>query len=269
MTDAEVLEALPSTGFLHDYVEYASKRTDAHNSFHLASGLTVLASVADERLSTYYTGSRLQSNIWFLTLGSSGSGKTTSINIARELIKEARPSTLCDMPGSDEGFVDALSINPNTLLIYPEFGDFLVKTQSGYSTPLRMRLAQVYDCLPVSRVLARGKRTTVPFPRVSMLAGATPDHLERYTETVDWPGGVLSTLCLVTGSKEKDYPVPTEDATGRAKLVRSLTQIAGSPIGRCDGFTDKAARLVSELCMHRDAALRGGGATAEMVTGSL
>ena len=42
LTEREVWDALPPSGFLRSYVEYASQCTDAHVAYHLAGGLTML-----------------------------------------------------------------------------------------------------------------------------------------------------------------------------------------------------------------------------------
>lgn len=247
-TEDDVLAALPPQGFLRQYMDYARKCTDAHASYHLGTGLALLAQTAPIDLHVPF-GTPVYSNLFVLNVGpSSVSRKSASIGVARDLLSEAVPSGLGTQPGSREALVDSLRFCPRQVVIYSEFGSFLAQTEKGYLNPLKTAYTEAYDSSPLGRALVKqqGQGAQVNDPRLSLMCGCTVEYLERHTEPADWTGGFMARFLTFYAERERTYTVPPGDPAGRAQLIAYLKGLAdvtsgGAVRGTCLGF-DKEAR---------------------------
>jgi hypothetical protein len=146
LTESEVLAALPSHGFLRRYVEYATERTDANVAYHLAGGLMLLSQAVPIDYSMPW-GSPVYGNVYSMVVGgSSKSRKTSALNIAARLLQDALPSSLQETPGSQEGLIESLRREAKQVVLYPEFGEFLAKSEEGYFLPMKTTLTNLWDC---------------------------------------------------------------------------------------------------------------------------
>ncbi len=243
LTESEVFRAIPSEGFLRKYVDYAMRCTDAHASYHLGTGLAALAMSAPMDMHVPF-GTPVYANLYALNVGaSSKSRKSSSISVARDILKEAIPSSIGEQPGSREALVDGLKTQPRQVISYSEFGAFLAQTEKGYLTPLKTALTEAYDCTSISRALVRGRGTeTEAEPRLSLMCGCTVEFLERHTEPADWTGGFMARFLTFYADRERTYTVPPGDPAGRRACIDHLKMLNESLIhrGQCLGFDAEA-----------------------------
>lgn len=227
--ESEVAPAMPLRGFLPLFLDYASTCTDANCVYHVAGGLTVLTQTAPMNLAVNF-GTPMYANLFSIVVGpSSVSRKSAAIGIARNLIDEALPGAVGEVPGSEEGLVEALREKPRQLICYSEFGSFLAKTEEGYLLPLKTRLNEAWDCSPLGRALAKRRAGPVNNPRLSILAGSTPGYLERHTEPTDWLDGFMARWLTFMGERERTYPIPIEDKAKRAACIAYIQNLANRP----------------------------------------
>jgi hypothetical protein len=261
ISEKQVWAALPSSGFLHSYVNWASRWVESNIAFHAVAGLALLA----QSVPTDYGFpgvTPLRANMYGLLAGpSSAAGKTRAIEAAKSVLSKAIPTAEMEAPGSPEACVDGLNGHPQ-IIFYDEFGQFLQSTEQGQLAPLRLRLADIYDCGKQGRVLVRKRPTRKDKeenPRLSVLAGGTPGFLEAYTTEIDWMEGFLARFFTVLSTVERRL----EDAAAfgggaeRDQLVevlRGMAQSGGasdlftSPLGACGGTSREGQRLFSSWC---------------------
>jgi hypothetical protein len=248
ISEASTLSSLPPSGtFLHDYVRYAMRCTDAHAAQHILGGLVCLAQTLPIDFGIPSGDAMLRGNIYCLSVGpSTEARKSASLSIARNMLNAAQISNIVETPGSAEGLLELIREMPRCLLAYSEFGSFLAQTQSGYAVPIKTLLTDAYDSISLGRGLANKRRGSIENPRVSIYGASTLDFLERHTEPVDWTGGFLGRfLTIYTEKRERTYPRQPSQLQGQRELADRLQTYASIDVevGECLGFeasTDEA-----------------------------
>jgi len=248
VTEAEALIALPDRGFVRAYVDHAMKMTDSPVAYHVATGLSVLATCLDADLHIWFGGTRLYAPIWMLLVGRSGADrKTTAVAIGSDLLRDLSIDLLGDEPGSPEGLRDSLRMNPKQTIFYPEFGEFLQKSnnESSQFSVIRGMMTKLYDCHTVNVRLST-RRLTMTNPRMSVIAACTNQHLEDFTGPTDYHGGFMSRFACVYAKRERTFSNPPRpDPAERHDLMERLNQIRDLVAGPCEGF-DRHAEAVLE-----------------------
>lgn len=262
ITERQVFAALPRSGFLRSYVEWAGKWLEANVAFHVSSGLALLSQSVPVGMG-FQAVTTLRANFYGLLVGpSSASAKTRSIETAKSVLQEANPESIMIAPGSPEACIDALNGRPQ-ILFYDEFGSFLQGTEGGQLAPLRMVLTDLYDCGMAGRMLVkqRGKKAKRPEanPRLSILGGVTPGLLEAFTTEVDWSEGFLARFFTLYASAERQLSFRRFDAEGMAERTRLAQMLAefgntndpfsDGPPQACRGFTLEAAARWDAWCL--------------------
>lgn len=234
--EADVWAALPPSGFIRSYVEYASGCTDANIAYHLAGALSCLTQCVPIDYSVPYA-SPVWGNLFTMIVGdSSKSRKTAAINIAQRVLREAVPDSVAEVPGSQEGLYESLRSRQRQLVVYGEFGEFLAKAEEGYLMPLKTAYTNLWDGIPIGRALANSRRGPVNDPRLSLLCGVATDLLERHTEQADWTGGFLARFLTFFAEPEREFATPpVDDVAKRRQMVQWLATLANpqNPPGVC------------------------------------
>lgn len=244
LTELETANAVPRSGFVHDYIVYAMKQTTSPLAYHLGTALSILGTTCPLDYGTYYAG-RLRANVFTLLVGRSGEDqKSTALGIGREVLFEAAAQLLGDFPGSPEGLIDSLARAPSQLVPISEFGRFLSSAQRGYFEPIKTLLADLWDSQSLQRAKANGKVVRVDNPRLSVLAACSVPYLEKHTLAEDWTGGFMGRWCVMYGRRERTNPDPSGDRTGFDPLVETLKRKAGvANAGWCSGLDSQATDL--------------------------
>ena len=255
ITEADAIAAVPPDGWIHDYMVHAIKQTTAPAAYHLAVGLSALAVSTPISYQHRYAGS-LYGNLYVLLVGRSGEDqKSTALAIGRDIIRTADEALIGHQPGSWEGLIDALADNPRQIIRYSEFGSFLSKAQrrGGYFEPLKALLTDLWDCTPQARVKANGNGTSVPTPRLSIMAACSLPYLERHTEPHDWTGGFLGRWAVMYAKRERTDPDPVGDPSAIPVLAAGIQRRAQiQQAGPCLGLSPKAKQKWCEWFYELD-----------------
>jgi uncharacterized protein DUF3987 len=276
ISERQVFEALPRSGFLRSYVEWAGRWLESNVAFHVSGALALLAQSVSPGLA--FPGiTPLRANFYALLVGpSSASGKTRSIDAAKSVLERAMPKSIMATPGSPQACIDALNGTPQ-ILLYPEFGSFLQNTESGVLAPLRMTLTDLYDCGVAGRDLVKSRqrpkqKDPEQNPRLSVFGGVTPGLLEAYTTEIDWSEGFLARFFTMYASSDRQLPYArfegsegTAERDRLADLLLSYSKAAdpftGDDPKPCGGFTLGAASRWDAWCVElKKAALKGDNA---------
>lgn len=258
LTDAMVVQALPKSGWLRDYVRWAFNCIDAPMAYHLGAGLSYLAQTLPPDLN-FPAGNPIHGNLYTLLVGPSANRKTQAISLARNMALKTGLMLEGVTPGSREFLDEQLLANPKHLLVFTEFGNFLSSAKAGYLTSLKTGLTDAYDGVPLSRGVlkkgmpGRGKGKKVESkdngnplqivqPRLSVLAGCSPSYLEEHTVSADWTGGFMSRFMIFVAPSTKSTRDSKSDDAGAQKLADRLTAMfegnSDNRVGACQGFDE-------------------------------
>ena len=249
ITEQQALDALPSQGFVRNFVDYASRCTDANLGYHIVGALSCLSQAVPSEYCVPYA-SPIYGNLYSMIVGgSSKSRKTASLNIARRVIYEAIPDSIGEIPGSQEGLYESLRGQPRQLIVYGEWGEFLAKAEEGYLMAMKTAYTSAWDCVPIGRALAKSKKGNIENPRLSLLTAVATDLLERHTEMADWTGGFLARFLTIYGEPEREFATPPVDnLLARRNMVSWLAGLATPPaaMGACLWLDDPAQVMWKE-----------------------
>ncbi|MCH9837237.1 DUF3987 domain-containing protein [bacterium] len=242
--ERDVVDAIPSHGFIHDYVVHAIKQTTSPLAYHLGTGLSLLATTCPLDYGMNYAGT-LRANLFVMLVGRSGEDqKSTAMGIGRDLLFEAAAPLIGDFPGSPEGLIDSLSRCPSQLIPISEMGRFLASAQRGYFEPIKALMADLWDAHSIQRTRANNRVTRVDSPRLSIVAACSIPYLEKYTLAEDWTGGFMGRWCVMFGKRERTNADPAGDRSDFERLSGELRRMATvSNAGWCTGLTPAAKKL--------------------------
>lgn len=228
--------------FLSAYLTYV----EGHEGLplvHYSSALSVLSAVLERKVwldRGYFT---LYPNTYFIIVGDPGTKKTSSANIAVDLLKEISdmclleecltPASLIDTLSNSERYFtyDKKQVPHSTVYAYaPELATFLEDIGGGTLTTL---LTAFYDSGPSDPNMPWTKKTKggglieIKAPQLSILGCTTKEWLVRALPLDAIGGGFTSRIlfCVVDAIPEpKAYPEPA-DPTLKQKLITTLKHI--------------------------------------------
>lgn len=226
ITEQEAVWATPPSGWVRDYMAFAIKQTTAPAGYHLANALALLSVTTPTSYGTSYAGD-LYGNIYVLLVGRSGDDqKSSALGIGKKILYAMQDQlgvpVIGKQPGSTEGLVDSLVVQPRQIIYYSEFGAFLSKAQKkgSYFEPMKAYYTDLWDCQPIDRLKANNVVISQPNPRLSLAAGVSLPFLEQHTEAHDWTGGFMGRWAVIYSRRERVNPYPKNDWSeiGRAHV---------------------------------------------------
>lgn len=220
--------AMPDDGWLHEYLRAVTPLTDAPVEFHVASGLCALAGAVGNRLWGIFWGQNVYPHLWaVLVAPSSFWRKSTSINQAEALLREASPTSVYPSDFSREKFLRILAENPAGVLTLKEFGGFLATLGRDYMGGMKENLTELYDGPDVFTRALQSGAIEIRRPAVTMLGATTLDWLEARLTDGDLQGGFLARFLFVTASHKASAKGLTGgmDPLVRMRLRDSLADI--------------------------------------------
>lgn len=200
--------------FLAAYDAYVSKLTDAPVEFGRSAGLALLSSIATGR--RYLNkGMGIHPNLFFLLMAdSSRDRKSTSVDLAIELLREVETDRVGPDDFTGEGLLKIMRTRRPTkkgkvfpprnkiMLPLPEFGVTLA-AQRSYAATMTGILCKLYDGSSFERARAAGPAIKIERPRVSMLGGCAFAMLEQFGEPMDWINGFFARCLFVTAQTRR------------------------------------------------------------------
>lgn len=247
ITEQEAVWATPPSGWVRDYMAFAIKQTTAPAGYHLANALALLSVTTPTSYGTSYAGD-LYGNIYVLLVGRSGDDqKSSALGIGKKILYAMQDQlgvpVIGKQPGSTEGLVDSLVVQPRQIIYYSEFGAFLSKAQKkgSYFEPMKTYYTDLWDCQPIDRLKANNVVISQPNPRLSLAAGVSLPFLEQHTEAHDWTGGFMGRWAVIYSRRERVNPYPKNDWSAVPDLAARLLQRAQlEQAGPCMGLDIQA-----------------------------
>jgi hypothetical protein len=218
-------EALPDSGWLHQYLGAVTPLTDAPVEFHLASGLAAIAGAVGNRMHVQSWGQTVYPHLWtVLVAPSSFWRKSTSINTAEALLRDAVPAASMPSDFSREKLLGLLAEHSSGLLTVKEFGGFLATLGRDYNGGLKESLTELYDGPDLYTRALKSSVIEVRRPALTILGATTLDWLESRITEGDLRGGFLARFLFVTAQQKASAKGLTGgiDPGTRAALVSDL-----------------------------------------------
>jgi hypothetical protein len=259
LSDADALRILvPSSGFIHDYVHYAYRRTDAPVVFHVGFAIAMLAAIAPPRFCVWADGSYKYPNLYLLIVGDSATArKSTALGLADDVLGEVAPERKGHSPGSYEGLLRSMEEGkPSQIIMESEFSRFLRQAQGqGHLNALKLGFLDLYDCKPISKITAH-RDVAVTAPRLSLVGAIAPTLLEQYLERADLTGGFWSRFLILEGVRDRFAPWTTPDEQQRSVAVRSLARRKKYMPGSCAVHTPEVKAGIDAWATNLDQTIR-------------
>lgn len=226
-----LVDAVPDSGFLYDYVRFAASATDAPEVFHPFCGLVALSAFVGRRIWLPFGDGEIYPNIWaVLVSGSSFFRKTSSLMIALRMLREVTEAGTLILPNefSPEVLVSNLADQSNGLFVWSEIKSALSMMERSYMAGTKELLTELYDCPDFYHRKLKGEQYVIRNPVISILAATTMDWLIAGIKQGDIGGGFLARFLFIPATaKERDeaLPPPT-DKVRRKEIAQTLARCA-------------------------------------------
>ena len=223
--------AIPETGYVHDYVEWASRTSMSPPEFHLAACLAQMATLCGNRILLPPIGGKAYPpHLWLVLLGRAGAArKSSAISLATSMLAEVGDYRL-PTEMTREAMWALLSERPTGIIEMTEFMSFLHAARHDYMSGIEADMCRWFDSPPAEERVLRSERYIVRSPAVTILGAAVARTLAEYTRAREFEGGFLSRFLFVPQTSSVSYRGMTEFTDPmRRELVERLRAIARAP----------------------------------------
>lgn len=229
-------DALPREGWLSDYLKAVTPLTDTPVEFSLASGMCALSAALGNSLWYETWGQTVYPHIWaVLVAPSSFWRKSTAINMAEKLLREAEDARVLPADFSREKLLEELAARPVGMLTLKEFGGFLERLNASYMVGTKEMLTDLYDGPDRYDRKLKSHTYVIERPAVSVLAATTLDWLESKITDGDLRSGFLARFLFVTATEKSSPKGLTGGMEGIARMhlrdyLTDLTKITPTAV---------------------------------------
>jgi hypothetical protein len=140
-----------------------------------------------------------------LTADSSRDRKSTSVQIATNVLREVEPKRIGPDDFTAEGLVSMMRKRPGkgktrNKLILPieEFGSYLATARRAYGENLAASMCKMYDGRTFEKARSGKKPVEIRNPMVTLLGGVAYGMLEKYADPNDWNTGFFTRILWIT-----------------------------------------------------------------------
>lgn len=271
IAESEVEAVLPDDedSFLVRYVAHAREQVGSPLAYHVGAALMLLSMTAPQMwcASRGFLAPTL-ANMWAVLVGRSGEAmKTLAIfEMRRILASIGAVDAIGSDPASEEALVKSLARKPQQTLVYDDMGSFLSNVSSpghNYRSRIVDQATSIYDGSSFARERT-GKTMRVTEPRLGIVGGCTPIHVEEFTTVLHWEGGFMSRFLILYAEAERDVRSRKDDwqnfdwlsARARAlwatKEAYDLAAVAGRRLPTRDFWFGRDPGIALGRCLGLD-----------------
>jgi hypothetical protein len=216
--DVDLSLAIPTRGYLRDYVALATQTRMSPPEFHLACGLAQMATIMGNRvLIRGLMRNPIPPHSWFVLLAGAGQRKTTSVALAKDLLRKAIGSdAILPEEFTPEALWQRLSQRSAGLLTIAEFAGFLQHAGVEYMSSIKEDLCKFFDSAPEEKRELRKETFIVRQPSVSIIGATVPERLGDLVRGADVYGGFFSRFLFVHQVTPVPYIGLMSEETDRA-----------------------------------------------------
>lgn len=234
VSDEEAEWAKSQETFVERYIKWASGLGDAAPQYHVAGAFVGLSSILSGNVLLPTSFGTLIPNVWFMILADTTlTRKSTSMDIAMDLISEVDEEILLATDGSLEGLFVGLTTRPGkpSVFLRDEFSGLLEQmAKRDYLAGMPEMLTKLYDGKVQKRVL-RKETLEVKDPRLIIYAGGIKSKTQEILTYEQVASGFLPRFLFITAESDitrvKPLGPPTEkDNSGRDAILAELRDIS-------------------------------------------
>ena len=208
----------------------------------------------------YATPTNLRSNIYTVALGGSGTGKTSLVSPAKELMVQSGVSDLMggDRFASGSGVLQMLRQGPRRVSFLDEFGHMLQQIGSpgagAHAKQIVTEFTALYSAantIFAGTAYADGRETTIDYPHLCLFGMATPDQFWR----------AFGSSSLEDGSVARYLVFPLGETAPKAMddsmvddVSKAINHAVGVQNGRVTGNLGKPGVMTVPIDDHADRA---------------
>jgi len=221
------IESFPTSGFLAEYVAYASEFTDAPVQFHVATALSLVSTVLARTVYINRGCNKLFPVLWVAVLAESGIRKSTSQDIGKDLLRAVYPHRIASNEFTKESLVEELSDCPVKILCFNEISSLLAQAEASYNRGMKTILVDLYDCPPYYTRKLTGKVSTIKEPFLNILGASTTEWFIEHIKEAELRSGFLARFIYICADKRaKSLPLPPPaDLKQRNGLIKELQRL--------------------------------------------
>lgn len=264
LTEEQVELVKADRTIIEEYIEWATSLGDAAPQYHQAGAFTILSTLlaGNVRLPTSF--GTVMPNLWFMILADTTlTRKTTSMDIAIDLLSEVDDNAILATDGSMEGMFSSLSQRTSRASIFlrDEVSGFMEGiTKKEYLAGMSETLTKLYDGKMQKRVLKR-ETIEVREPVLIFYCGGIKNRMFELLTSDQVTSGFLPRFIFITAeadiTKMKPVGPPTSRTTAErdaliAKLDTLHKHYGATQILKVEG-TKTAQKLKYNATMTDDA----------------
>lgn len=245
-------------GKLADYMDRASNTSTEAGG--LAVAIPLLGAIMGR---AYQSPSKLRTNVYTVAIGGSGTGKTTLVAPAKELLTMSKAAHFLgeDDYASDSGLIKMLSAGPKISFL-DEFGHKLQQIASpGAGIHAKQILTQFTKLYSSANTVFTGKAaamtpiSAIDCPHLCLFGMATPQQFwDAFGSGALEDGSVARYIVFPIG---KAFP-KDPDTRGQAEIIDMLSTLVGH-------ITDRARNSIAMPCQTVPMSERASAARAQLI----
>jgi hypothetical protein len=228
ITPEEIKKVMNGRTFIEDYISWASGLGDAAPQYHQAGAFICLSSMLSGNVVLPTGFGTIVPNLWFMILADTTlTRKTTSMDIAMDLINEIDPNILMATDGSIEGLMSSLSVRPGrpSIFLRDEFSGLLEQMmKKDYMAGMAETLTKLYDGKIQKRIL-RKEEIIIKDPRLIIYAGGIKNRVTSTLTFEHVSSGFIPRFVFITAevdmSRLKPMGPPTQQNLGEKHKIRN------------------------------------------------
>lgn len=221
--------------FVERYIEWASALGDAAPQYHQAGAFIILSGMLSGSVRLPTSFGTIIPNMWFMILADTTlTRKTTSMDIAMDLIMEVQEDVVMATDGSLEGLLTGLSTRPGqpSIFLRDEFSGLLESmTKKDYMAGMAELLTKLYDGKMQKRML-RKEVIEVRDPRLILFAGGIKNRITGLLTYEQISSGFIPRFVFITAESDlarlRPIGPPTTKSTGNRDAIMAELKDMGS-----------------------------------------
>lgn len=266
-TDADLDLAIPETGFLRNYYDYAGELTDAPEHYHLFVGLGLIsAALGNHVYLSGYGNKNIYPNMWLILLApSSFFRKTTSLGIGRSILSLVDRKLILPSEFTPEALTHMLKESPQGLLFVNEFAGLLAHFERSYMLGTKEFLTDIFDCPPYYDRKTKTETVLIENPCLSIMAASTIEWLNGRIKEGDMRGGFLNRFIYIPAlrkSRVMAFPPEPDNSLCQtlAQQLREIRELRGTAdlSGVRDQYSEWYQRHEKSLYKQRNQEILSG-----------
>jgi hypothetical protein len=200
LSDEELRDAANRRTLVEDYIDWAKSTGDAAPEYHEAAAFIILSTLMASSVKLPTSFGVIKPNLWIMITGTTTlSRKSTSMDLAVDLLQDVDSDYMLATDGSIEGLMTSLSTRPGRASLFhrDEFSGMLEQmSKRDYYAGMLEVLTKLYDGKMQKRLLRR-ETIEVRNPCFILFAGGIKDRILGLITPEHIDSGFIPRFCFV------------------------------------------------------------------------